>query len=90
VQELTPDLAKQLGFDDGVEGVVVVGVKADSPAASAGVKQSDLIEKVGRINVHGIKDFQDAVKEHSLKEGIVLHLRTSEGRRFVIVQSAEE
>ena len=89
LQALTPDLAKQLGFSS-AKGLVVTGLKEDSPAASAGVKQGDLIEKVGTTAVSSVEDFEKAVKELSLKEGIVLHLRTAEGKRFVIVKEATE
>jgi serine protease Do len=85
LQALTPDLAKQFGFDS-AQGLVVTGVKNDSPAADVGIKQGDLIEKVGTKAVTSVKEFEDAVKELSLKDGIVLHLRTAEGKRFVIVK----
>ncbi len=85
LQALTPDLAKQFGFGS-AQGLVVTGVKNDSPAADAGIKQGDLIEKVGTKVVNSQKEFEDAVKELSLKDGIVLHLRTVEGKRFVIVK----
>lgn len=89
LQALTPDLAKQLGFKTD-KGVVVTGLKEDGPAAHSGVKQGDLIEKVGTVAVSTIDEFNDAVKQHSLKDGIVLHLRTNEGKRFVIVKEAAE
>ena len=54
--------------------------------AKVGVKQGDLIEKVGTKSVTTVQEFEDAVKELSLKDGIVLHLRTAEGKRFVIVK----
>jgi serine protease Do len=89
LRALTADLAKQLGFKTD-KGVVVTGVKEDGPAAQAGVRQGDLIEKVGTVAVSTVEDFQNAVKEHSLKDGIVLHLRTEEGKRFVIVKDVDE
>ena len=66
--------------------VVVVGVKEDSPAAAAGIRQGDLIEKVGTTVVTTVPEFETAIKDRSLKEGIVLQLRTAEGKRFVIVK----
>lgn len=89
LQNLTPDLAKQFGFGT-AKGVVVVGVKEDGPAAMSGIKQGDLIEKVGTVAVSTVAEFDAAVKEHSLKEGIVLHLRTAEGKRFAIVKESNE
>jgi serine protease Do len=89
LQSLTPELSKQFGFGT-AKGVVVVGVKEDSPAAFAGIKQGDLIEKVGNTPVATVEEFEAAAKELSLKDGIVLHLRTAEGRRFVIVRASDE
>ena len=37
VQDVTPDMAKELGLDKGVGGVVVTSVTKNSPAATAGL-----------------------------------------------------
>ncbi len=89
VDTLTPDLAKQLGFSD-VKGVVVMGVTEGSAAGNAGVKQGDVVEKVGSTAVSSVAEFDEAIKQHALKDGIVLHLRTAEGKRFVILKPAAE
>ena len=47
LQELTPELAKQLGVQ-GDKGVVVTEVKPDSPAAQAGLAAGDVIREVNR------------------------------------------
>lgn len=89
LQNLTPDLARQLGLG-ATKGIVVVGVEEGSPAALAGVKQGDVVEKVGNKPVTTLEEFDEAVKDLSLKEGIVLHLRTAEGKRFVIIRESDE
>ena len=86
LRPLTKDLAQQLGLENAT-GVVVMGVEEDSPAANAGIQQGDVIEKVGSTPVETLDDFQKATEKLSLKEGIVLHLRNAEGRRYVIVQN---
>jgi serine protease Do len=88
VETLTPELAEQFGFDS-AKGVVVLGVLQDSAAGKAGVKQGDLVEKVGTTAVTTLDEFNAAIKEHSVKDSIVLHLRTAEGKRFVILKPAE-
>lgn len=65
-------------------------MKDDSPAAEAGVKQGDLVEKVGGKAVTTVTEFEEAVKDLSLEKGIVLHLRTAEGKRFVIVKESSD
>lgn len=88
VEALTPELAKQFGYAN-AKGVVVIGVEQDSSAAMANVKQGDLIEKVGTTAVNSVAEFEDAVKALSLKDGIVLHLRTAEGKRLAILKQVD-
>jgi serine protease Do len=88
VRPLTKELSKQLGLTNAT-GVVVTGVKEDGPTALAGIKQGDIIERVGSTPVTTVEEFQKAVAGLSLKEGIVLHLRNADGRRYVIVQEGD-
>ena len=48
VQNLTPDLAKQLGIHTGVTGVVVTDVDPSSAAAEAAIQRGDVIQEVDR------------------------------------------
>lgn len=89
VSPLTKDLAKQLDLPID-KGVVVTGVKESSLAALAGVENGDVIERVGNIQVTDVDEFKKAVSQMSLKDGIVLHLRSSEGKRYVIVKGNAE
>ncbi len=59
LQELTPDLARQLGME-GRTGVVVAGVEPGSPADNASVQSGDVILEVNR---HPAKDIADVRKE---------------------------
>ncbi|MDX1966728.1 MAG: Do family serine endopeptidase [Planctomycetaceae bacterium] len=86
---LTPNLAKQLGIPNAT-GVVVTGVKDGSLAALAGIDNGDVIERVGNSPVKTTEEFQAAVEKLSLKEGIVIHLRNAEGKRYVILRDAGE
>ncbi|MDZ4689360.1 MAG: PDZ domain-containing protein, partial [Planctomycetaceae bacterium] len=86
---LTKELAKQLELPN-VTGVVVTGVKDDSAAAAAGVQNGDIVERVGNTNVATVDEFRKAVSALSLNDGIVLHLRNAEGKRYVIVKATEE
>jgi len=44
--ELTPRIRQELGLDRQVSGAVVAGIKADSPAAAAGLEPGDVITQV--------------------------------------------
>jgi serine protease Do len=88
LRPLTKELAKQLGLQNAT-GVVVTGVRQGSPADNSGVAQGDVIERVGNTAVNSVEEFKKATEALSLKDGIVLHLRSAEGRKYVIVQDDE-
>ncbi len=85
---LTKDLAQQLGFTT-LKGVVVAGVKDESPASEVGIQAGDLIERVGNTTVTTVEEYRKALEPLSLKSGIVLHLRNSDGKRYVVLKSEE-
>jgi serine protease Do len=75
VHRITEDIANELQIDED-EGVVVVGVRAGSPADNAGLAQGDVIVSIGDRDIAGVRQFRSALKdarEESLEE--------SEGRR---------
>ncbi|MBP1635486.1 MAG: degP1 2 [Acidobacteria bacterium] len=65
VQELTPDLATYFGVKD---GLLVNTVRADSPAAKAGIKAGDVI---GTVNGKAVTTSSELVKELADKDGDV-------------------
>jgi serine protease Do len=73
VTDLTPDEADSF---KGYEGVLVTKVQPESIAAEKGLRAGMLIRKVGKTDVHNVKDFEKALAGESLKKGILLHIRT--------------
>lgn len=67
VQPLTSDVAKQLGLDDGVKGVVVRKVEPGSPGDRAGIKQGDVITEIDDTPVTSVASFDKAIK--AVKKG---------------------
>lgn len=65
VQDLTPELATYFGVKD---GMLVNSVRADSPAAKAGIKAGDVI---GSVNGKAIASSEELVKELADKDGEV-------------------
>jgi serine protease Do len=61
VQDLTPDIAHQIGVTNS-KGVVIRGVKPDSPAAEAGLQPGDLILEVDHQKVATADDFATLAK----------------------------
>ena len=85
VQELTPTLRNKLKLGD-VEGVVVNKVESGSPAANAGLKTGDVIEKVGQTKVTTPDAFKTAIESSKLEDGILLLVHSDGGSRFVVLQ----
>lgn len=65
--ELNPTLAKSLGLQDGTAGVVVAGVMRNGPAAKAGFRQGDVIQRVDGKTVDKATAIQQLVKDKPLK-----------------------
>ena len=72
VQELTEELARQLGYE-GYSGVVVTEVERGSPATREGIRRGTLIMEVNRKQVSNVREFNRAI-EKAAKEGSVLLL----------------
>jgi serine protease Do len=81
VEDLTPDVARQLGLDRNVTGVVVTEVDEASSAAEAGVQQGDVITQVNRQAVHSTNDFDRLVRD---SKGNTLLLVNRGGRTMFI------
>jgi hypothetical protein len=48
-----------------------------------------LISKVGKTAVHNVKEFEAALKSESLKDGVLLQIRTERGSHFVVLNSQQ-
>lgn len=88
VRPLTRDLAKQFGIR-GDSGLVVTGVEDGSPAHAAGLENGDVIEKAGGQPVFSIKDYEAARDQFAKGDGLVLNVRSGDGKRFYVVLKAE-
>ncbi|HSN13688.1 MAG TPA: DegQ family serine endoprotease [Anaeromyxobacteraceae bacterium] len=82
VQPITPELARRLDSAPG-EGLVVVDVDEDGPAARAGVRPGDVILEVNRARVKSPADVSKALS--SLKDGDMALLRVKRGGGAVFV-----
>jgi serine protease Do len=70
VENLTPQIARELKLPAGAAGVVVNEVSPASAAARAGLKQGDVIQEVDRRPVRNVAEFEAAVRNS--KEGTLL------------------
>jgi serine protease Do len=87
---LTDDLRKRYGIGASIEGVVVVDVKPNSPAAEKDVKPGDVIVEVTQEKVRQPQDVKTrllAVRK-SGRRSVLLLLSDGKGElRFVAVPS---
>jgi len=86
VQALTKELANQLGYSDGVNGVVITSVEPGSAAEEAGLMKGMIIEKIGTTEVSTMDQFNQGLKEAKGKDSVLLLVRNHSGARFVVVQ----
>lgn len=82
VQELTPDVARQLGYE-GENGVLVASVAQGSEAQARGLKRGDLIQEVNRQPVDSVEAFNRAMKASAERESVLLLVRRGEVTQFV-------
>lgn len=85
VQDLTPDIAQQLGLKPGTKGVVVTGVPQDSAAAESGLQRGDVIEQVNRQNVNSTSDYERLVNQAG-NQSVVLLVNRGGNTMFLVVQ----
>jgi serine protease Do len=74
LQDLTPDIAGQLGYENQT-GALVADVASGSPAEDAGLQRGDLIKEVNRQAVQSVKDFEKAIREFKGGDVVALLIR---------------
>ena len=87
IQELTPQLAQQLGLDPETTGVVISNIKEGSPAAEAGLRPGDLITEVNRKAVDNLSDYQQALKKIKKGDHLLLLIKRTTGSFYTVLTS---
>ncbi|MBX3748116.1 MAG: trypsin-like peptidase domain-containing protein [Verrucomicrobiae bacterium] len=86
VLQLDASNADRVGLAPG-EGVLVVSVDADSPAARRRIREGEVITKINRRPVRSLSEFAEAVRDADLTRGVSVTLVNEIGRRFEILRS---
>jgi serine protease Do len=86
VQELTPQLARQLGLKTGTTGVVISDIQEGSPAANAGLRPGDLITEVNRTAVKNLDDFRQALRKVKKGDNLLLLIKRSAGSLYIVLR----
>jgi serine protease Do len=84
VQNLSPELAKELGVKKEM-GVVVTRVEPGSPASDAGIQTGDVIQEVNRKPVKNVEDFVEKVEKAKDQDNILLFLQRGQNNLFAAV-----
>jgi serine protease Do len=87
VQDLTPDIADQLGVEDGA-GVLVTAVEPGSAAEAAGLRRGDLILEVDRTEVKSAAELQQQLGESN--DRALLLVRRGDATIFVPLKRIED
>jgi serine protease Do len=90
VQEITPDIASELGLDKGASGVVVSSVTRGSSAEEAGLQPGDVIETVGNEPVESVADFKKRLADRADGDSILVLVRRGDQTLFRVIKPAQE
>ncbi len=85
IDNLTPDLSKQLGYTQREEGVVITKIKPGSAAATAGLRPGFLIQAVNHKKVTNVDEFNEALGQPENKR-ILLLVRQGNATRFYSIK----
>jgi serine protease Do len=85
---ITPELKRQYGLGDAVQGVLVVDVDEDGPAADQGIRAGDVIEKVAHAAVSSPADVDKLANEarEANQKALLLLLNRDGNTLFVAVK----
>ncbi|MBX5495619.1 MAG: PDZ domain-containing protein, partial [Bryobacteraceae bacterium] len=85
VDELTPQVARQLGLPRDTFGVVITDVRPGSPAAEAGLRRGDVVQEVNRRRVTNVSSFERAVREGE-GNSILLLVNRGGNTMFLVIE----
>jgi len=85
IQNLTPEIAKQLGYENEQGGVLVANVISGSPAEDARLQRGDLIKEVNRTAFNNVQAFNSEVAKLQSGESAALLVRRGQNNFFVAI-----
>jgi serine protease Do len=86
VDELTPDIARQLNLPANTFGVVISGVQPGSAAEEADLRRGDVIQEVNHKPVHSVREFTNAVNQLG-KQSVLLLIDRGGNTLYVVLDS---
>lgn len=89
VQNVSSTLADKYGFGKNEDGVIVTKVDPESEAFDMGVREGDLIQRVGSEKVESKKDFKKLVDESKEDGAVLLLIKREDISRFYALDLRE-
>lgn len=90
VSDLTPEMAKQMGFNADTKGALIASV-SDGPAADIGLQRGMVVTKVDKQAITSADSFRDAIEKSSLAKGVVLQVQSPRGGTdYVMLKVVED
>ncbi len=88
VTDVSAEDAESLGYK-GHQGVLIAKVDPNGPGAAQGLRPGMLVTKVDKKSVKNVAQFEEALKNQNLKDGVLLWVRSKAGNQLVVVQEAQ-
>ena len=86
VQDLNSSLRKHYNLSQDDDGVVVTEMDNDSEAYRSGIREGDIIIRVGTNNVRNSNDFKDLIRTSSRKNTVLLLVKRNDISRFYALE----
>ena len=86
VRPLNDALRKELNLPVTQKGVVITDVEAGGFAQQHGLREGDVISAIGESSITNLKDFEDAMKQSDVKQGIRFQILRNGFRLFLFVR----
>ena len=86
VDSIDSEIAQRLNLSD-QQGVLIIGVQSDSPAAAAGLTSGMVIAKVQQSPIKSTSDFRQAIQQANVNDGILILVRSESGSRFLVLKA---
>jgi serine protease Do len=85
VQDLTPEMRRQLNIGEEIRGVIVSDVAANSPAFGK-IVRGDVIQQVDRKDIESVADFDKASAVLKAKDTVLLLVYRNGGSLYLAIK----
>ena len=87
VTTITPEVRTQFRMPDTINGVVIARVDPSSPAGRNGLRPGQIVRRIGDATIETMDDFNEAMKDADLSDGIRMLIQQGNARQFVWLES---